>query len=1120
MDLDNWLQNLGLEQFQSTFRDNGIDETVLPHLIEAHLREMGLPLGARIKLLAAIAALATETERRSTVDITTTRAPEDSAERRQVTVLFSDLVGSTALSTRMDPEDLRKLISAYQKCVAETVHRFGGFVAKYMGDGVLVYFGYPDAHEDDAERAVRSGLQLVEEVARLRTHHPLQTRVGIATGLVVVGDLVGSGEAQERAIVGETPNLAARLQGLAEPDMVVIADTTRRLLGNLFELQNLGHPVLKGIADAVQVWAALRPAVVEGRFEAFHDGDVSSFVGREEEADLLLRRWSKAKTGEGQAVLLSGEAGIGKSRLTAEFLQQISDGRHARVRCFCSPQRTDSALYPSIGQLERAAGFRQGDTAAAKLDKLDGLLARSAASRHDSALLAELLSLPNDGRHPTLTLDPQQRRKRTLEALLTQIELLARSEPVLIIFEDAHWTDPTSLELLGRIVERIITLPVLLIITYRPEFEAPWIGLPHVTAITINRLGPRDINAIIDRIVGNKLLPPDVREDMIERTDGIPLFIEEMTKAVLEAGSEDEARSATAATPSARLEIPATLHASLMSRLDRLGQAKELAQIGAAIGREFSHALIEATAGKSQLELDTALQRLIGAGLLFRQGAPPYANYVFKHALIQDAAYSTLLRERRRALHAKIAEALETRFPETVEHQPEILARHSTEAGLIEKAARLWGRAGQRSLERSAVAEAVEQLSRALSQIAILPSTPLLRRERIKLQVVVANALMHVKGYAAPETRASLDQARALIEQAEALGEALEDPLLLFSVLYGAWVASYNTFEGDAVLQRAAECLEAAERQATPVPLMVGRRLMGISLFHTGKPAEGRAHLDYARKLYNPAEHRPLATRFGQDVGIGILFQRALPLWMLGYPDAALVDCVQATSEAREIGLVTTLMPTLLYTSIVHILCGNDAIANDQANELVALADEKGSALWKAFGVLLQGTVLALAGQSSVAAQTITAGIGALRSTGSTLWTPLWSSCLAKSYMHLGQFADAWRSMNEALTIVETSKERLFEPEVNRTAGEIALLSPDPNFREAEGHLARSLATAREQNAKSWELRAAISLSRLWRDQGEREKAMKLLSPIYAWFTEGFGTRDLREAKLFLDELR
>src|SRR5579872_6520396 len=529
MDLGTLLRNQGLERFEAAFRDNGIDESVLPHLTQDHLRELGLPLGARIKLLAAI----TETEKQLRGPVSVEASPADSAERRQITVLFSDLVGSTALSTRMDPEDLRKLISAYQKCVTETVRRFGGFVAKYMGDGVLVYFGYPEAHEDDAERAVRSALDLVAEVAKLKTDTPLQTRVGIGTGLVVVGDLVGSGQAQERGIVGETPNLAARLQGLAEPDMVVIADATRRLIGNLFELRDLGARELKGIAGAVQVWAALRPTSVEGRFEAFHTGDLTSFVGREEESELLLRRWSRAKAGEGQVVLISGEAGIGKSRLTAVLLQQIGEEPHARLRCFCSPQRTDSALYPMIGHLERAAKLSHDDPARVKLDKLDAVLARSATSPVDSALFAELLSLPNDGRYPGLTLDPQQRRKKTLEAFVTQVESLSRAAPVLMIFEDAHWTDPTSLELVGRILERIVELRVLLIITFRPEFAPPWIGLPHVSAVTINRLTRKDVDVIIDRIIGNKFLPPGIREDMIERTDGIPLFIEEMTKAVL-----------------------------------------------------------------------------------------------------------------------------------------------------------------------------------------------------------------------------------------------------------------------------------------------------------------------------------------------------------------------------------------------------------------------------------------------------------------------------------------------------------------------------------------------------------------------------------------------------------
>ena len=452
--------------------------------------------------------------------------------------MFSDLVGSTALSARMDPEDLREVISAYQKCVAETVRRFGGFVAKYMGDGVLVYFGYPQAHEDDAERAVRAGLELVAAVTALKTPVVLQTRVGIATGLVVVGDLIGSGEAQERGIVGETPNLAARLQGIAEPNMVVIADSTRRLLGNLFELEDLGAKDLKGIAGPVRACAAQRVSSVESRFDALHASGVTELVGREEELELLLRRWAKAKTGEGQVVLLSGEAGIGKSRLTAALLERLATEPHTRLRYFCSPQRTDSAFFPIISQMERAAGFAHDDTVQAKLDKLDALMAQSQTPPQDIALFAEMLSLPNDGRYPTLDLTPQQRRQKTLEALRGPVETFARKNPVLMIFEDAHWADPSSLEVFSGAVDRTAARRVLLIITFRPEFAPPWAGLPHVTALTLNRLTRREVEAMIDRVAGNKHLSADLRQDIIERTDGIPLFVEEMTKAVLEAESE------------------------------------------------------------------------------------------------------------------------------------------------------------------------------------------------------------------------------------------------------------------------------------------------------------------------------------------------------------------------------------------------------------------------------------------------------------------------------------------------------------------------------------------------------------------------------------------------------
>jgi class 3 adenylate cyclase/predicted ATPase len=1117
-----WLKKLGMSEYAERFAEECIEIDVLPELTDQDLEKLGIPLGHRRRMLRAIRDLGG-----ASVAVTASPAPvatepasrRDDAERRQLTVMFTDLVGSTALSTKLDPEDMRSVIGAYHKCVAETVARFDGFVAKYMGDGVLIYFGYPQAHEDDAERAVRAGLALIEAVGKLPIQGPLQARIGVATGLVVVGDLVGSGEAQERGVVGETPNLAARLQGIAAPNTVVIAEGTRRLLGNLFELEDLGPKDLKGIAGPARAWAVLRASSVESRFEALHTSGLTALVGREEESELLVRRWSRAKTSEGQVVLISGEAGIGKSRLTAALMECLGGEPHTRLRYFCSPQHTDSALYPIIGQMERAAGLAHDDTREAKLDKLDGLLAETSTAIQDAALFAEMLSLPNDGRYPTLQLAPQQRRQRTLDALISQLEALTRSNPILMIFEDAHWIDPTSLEALSRVVDRIRTLRVLLIVTLRPEFDPPWIGQPHVTALTINRLAQRDIGIMIDRVVGNKLLPESIRQDIIERTDGIPLFVEEMTKAVLEAESELEAQKTVAAVPSSALAVPASLHASLMARLDRLGAAKEVVQIGAAIGREFSHALLASVLGKPEAELGSALNGVIQAGLLFRQGVAPHASYLFKHALVQDAAYGTLLREARRALHGRIAETLERDFAEVGENQPELLAHHCTEAGLIEKAAGLWGKAGQRSLGRSALIEAMTQLNRALAQIATLSGTPSLRRQQIKFQVALANTLMHTKGYSAPDTKVSLDQARLYIEQAEALGEPPEDPLMLFSVLYGFWVANVTAFNGDICCDLAAQFLALAQKQGAAIPLMIGHRIMGRSLRDTGRITESRVHCDRAIALYDPAEHHSLAMRFGQDSRVAVLSFRTLTLWLLGYPAAALADATHAVNDARKMGQAGTLMFALGHVPLTHIYCGDYAAAYAQANELVVLGDQKGSMNWKAHGIVYQACVLALTGDPSNAVQMITSGMSGLRSAGTTLWRPVLLSYLASAYAELNHFDDAWRCIGEAITTVEITKERWHEAETHRISGEIALMSPDLDAPKAEGYFERALAVAREQQAKSWELRAAMSMARLWRDQGKRRQAHDLLAPVYGWFTEGFDTLDLKEAKALLDQL-
>jgi class 3 adenylate cyclase len=720
--VSDWLEKLGMSRYAQRFAENGISIAALPHLTDQDLKEIGVLLGHRRIMLAAIGELARAAEPVAHSAVGSEGRPRDAAERRHVTVMFSDLVGSTALSARMDPEDLREIISAYQNCVADAVHRFGGFVAKYMGDGVLVYFGYPQAHEDDAERAVRAGLELIAAIINLKTHAPLQTRVGIGTGLVVVGDLIGSGASQEQAIVGETPNLAARLQSTAKPNTVVIAEGTRKLLGDLFELEDLGAKALKGIPGPAHAWMVLRPSSVESRFEALRGKDLTEFVGREDELEQLLRGWSNAKAGEGQVALLSGEAGIGKSRLTTALMENITGERHTRLRYFCSPQHTDSALHPIIEQLKRAAGLARDDAPSTRLDKLDAVLARTGRPVEDMALFAELLSIPNDGRYPALDLVPQKRRQKTLDALNAQVAFLAGRQPVLLIFEDVHWIDPTSLEALGRLVDRVRTLPVLLVATFRPDFSAPWTELAHVTSLTLSRIGKRNAAELIARLTRGKELTGDLVGEIIERTDGIPLFVEEMTKAILEAESESGGRSTVVSALSRAVPVPESLHASLMARLDRLGPAKEVVQIGAAVGREFSYELIARVALKSDVELQGSLERFISAGLGFRRDVSASDTFVFKHALVRDAAYSTLLRGQRQQLHGRIAAVLEHDFPEVAKNQPEVLARHCAEAGLFAEAIDHYLSASRRATSSSNNVEASRHVANGLALLEKLPA--------------------------------------------------------------------------------------------------------------------------------------------------------------------------------------------------------------------------------------------------------------------------------------------------------------------------------------------------------------------------------------------------------------
>jgi class 3 adenylate cyclase/predicted ATPase len=1045
-------------------------------------------------------------------------------ESRQLTVMACELDGLAALAARCELEDLREATSFCHRHCAEIIEQHHGYVARYSGDVLLAFFGYPEAREQDAENAVRAALALQGLTAQLSTKLGTELRfcIGIATGIVAIEDELTAGKATERTTVGETLHLSGRLQALAEPGQIVIAQCTRCLVGGLFEYCDLGRAALKGSAAPEGVSRVLGESGIESRFAAHHPARLTPLVGREEEIELLLRRWRQAKNGEGAVALLAGEPGIGKSRIAQSIVELLSDEPHTRLRLFCSPHRQDSALSPFISQIERSAGFQRGDTGGQRLVKLEAALAQATTVFASAVpLIADLLSIPTDDSCPRLTITPEKRKEKTLAALLAHVEGLAASQPLLLVIEDVHWADPTSLELIDLIVERAPHLRLLVIVTFRPEFVSPWASRIQTTPISLGRLPPRQCAEIVAGVIQGKSLPTAIIDEILERADGIPLFVEELAKAVVEtgalAGSGDHL---TKAGPRTALDIPATLHASLLARLDRLGSAREVAQIGAALGRRFTHQLISAVAAMPQQQLDDALARLVNAELIWRRGSPPDAEYTFKHALVQDAAYGTLLRDSRRALHTRIAETLESKFADITDGQPELLAYHYTEAGLIEKAAGLWGKAGQMSLARSALKEAAAQLSRALSQMETLPGTPALRREQIKIQIALANALMHTKGYAAPETKASLDRARLLVERAEALGEPPEDPLLLFSVLHGFWVANHVAFNGDAVRDLAVEFMTLAERQRTTFPLVLGHRVMGTSLLYLGDIVEGRAHLDKAMSLYDPAEHRLLGTRFGQEGGVAILSNRPLALWLLGYPETALKEADDALNYARDLGQTASFLYASTRIAWFHLVVENFAVAAAQIQELMTMAEEVEGSYWTAAGMMLQGCLFALTGKGSSAIDVITSGMAASRLKGSNLLRmPWYFSCMARAHVELGQLDAALHCLSDAMTAMETTKETWQESELYRIAGDLALISWKPDAAQAQAHFNRALTVARDQKAKSWELRAATRLAQLWRDQGKRQRANDLLAPIYEWFTEGFDTPDLKVAKQLLHDL-
>jgi class 3 adenylate cyclase/predicted ATPase len=1125
MDIEAWLRALGLGEYEQVFRDNAVDAEVLPKLTGDDLREMGIvAVGHRRKLLRAIATLPDDSPAArasawsSGRPVTPARQPAlPQAERRQLTVMFVDLVGSTELSQRLDPEEMQELIGAYQNLVAGEVARFEGHVAKYMGDDGLAYFGWPRTHENAAERAVRAGLAATGAVARLTTPAgaPLAARVGIATGLVVVGDVLGEGSAQEQAVVGETPNLAARLRALARPGDVLVGERTRRLLGELFELEPVPAATLKGLPGPVPAWRVLGEGRMEGRFQALHGANLTPLVGRGHELGLLLDRWERAKESDGQVVLLAGEPGIGKSRLVGALRERLVLEPHTLLSHFASPFHQTSVLHPVIGLLERAAGFARDDDPPRKLAKLEALLAQATVDvAGTTPLLAALLSIPTDQRYPPLGLSPQRQKERTLEALLEQLEGLARQRPVLAVYEDAHWADPTTLELLDRVVDRVQVLPVLVVVTFRPEFGQHWTGHGHVTLLTLSRLGRREGATLVERVAGGKTLPAEVLGQIVAKTDGVPLFVEELTKTVLESGLlRDAGDRYVLAGPLPPLAIPSTLHDSLMARLDRLAPVREVAQIGACIGRVFGHELLAAVAPLGEDTLRDALAQLCEAGLIFCRGTPPEATYSFKHALVQDAARRSLLRSRRQQLHARIVEVLQRDFPQTGETEPEVLAHHCAQARLVRQAVGYWLKAGELAIRRSATAEAIAQLGKGLELVASLSRD----RERagleLELRTALGGALIAARGFAAPETGEAFARARALCQR-------LGRPPQLFPVLYGQYAFHLAHAELDRSLETAEELLRAAQEQDETAPQVMGHRAVGFASFFRGEPVRAREHFERALALYDPQQHRSQAFHYVFDPFVASASCLSWALFALGHPEQARSWAEAALARARELAHPASLAFGLLFAgSALSQFVGDRMAVQEQAEALLALASEQGFAYWAGCGMVLEGWSLAELGRASEGVARIRQGIAAYRATGAVHFDPYFLDLLTQALRREGQVPEAEGIVAEALDLVRRTGNRYHEAELLRRRGELLLVRPVPDQLAAERCLVLSLETARRQQVRMWELRAAASLARLRRDQGRRWEAHDLLASIYGWFTEGADTPDLVEARELLDAL-
>jgi class 3 adenylate cyclase/predicted ATPase len=1080
--------------------------------------------------------------------ITTRAAPAD-AERRQLTVLFCDLVASTALASQLDPEDLREVIRAYQAACAAVIQRFDGHIAQLLGDGLLVYFGYPQAHEDDAQRAIRTGLGMVEALRTLNRRlereqdRRLAVRIGIHTGLVVVGE-VGTGRHQEQLALGDTPNLAARLQACAAPDTVVMSPATFRLVQGYFTVEALGAHTFKGVAAPVPVYRILGESGVQSRLDTVASTHWTPLVGRDEEVTLLHRRWEHATMGLGQVVLLSGEAGIGKSRLVQVLKDHVTQEPHVRIEWRGSPYHQHSALYPVIDHLHRLLRWHPDDPPATTLRTLEATLATAGVALAEAVpLLAALLALPLPAVYPPLTLTPHRQRQQTLELLLAWLHADTQRQPVLFIVEDLHWVDPSTLELLSLLIDQSAQARLCLVLTARPEFHPPWVMGAHVTALTVRRFAPAQIERLATHVAGGKMLPSAVLQEVVRKTDGVPLFVEELTKTVLESGLlHAHADRYDLAGPLPPLAIPATLHDALMARLDRLATVKVVAQLGATIGRTFAYDLLQAVAPLEAPTLQAALAQLIEAELVAPRGLPPQATYTFKHALIQEAAYQSLLRSTRQQYHQRIAQVMETQFAETIKRQPELLAHHYMEAGLSALALPYWQRAGQRALQRSAHVEAISHLTKGLAVLQTLPESPERTQHELRLHLPLGAALMATKGYAAPEVEHVYARARALCQQ---VGETAQR----FRVLRGLWAFYLLRGALQTARELAEQCLSLTQHHPEPALLLPASLTLGGTLFWLGELGPARRHLEHGLTLDDPQQRRTRA--IVQDPVVNGLYHAAMALWYLGYADQARIRMHEALTLAQTLGHAHSHAAVLGFAAWLHYLLREGSTTQAHAEATMTVAREQGFPHWVAVGQIQWGWAVAVQGQGAAGMAEIYGGVAALRATGTALWRPEALAMLADACGHMGDTTAGLRAVADALEAVHHTGERLSEAELYRLKGELLCQSADgwraahprpsvaeaatageprpPTFGgdgvraaplpEAEVCFQQALARARQQEAHALALRAAVSLARLWQQQGKRAEAYALLAPVYGWFTEGFDTADLQEAKTLLETL-